>query len=39
MDPYVVSMVQAPDLKPIQTHKPVTLSQPMTTANAKGCSR
>jgi peptidoglycan glycosyltransferase len=35
MDPYVVSMVQAPDLKPIQTHKPVTLSQPMTAANAK----
>ena len=22
MDPYVVSMVQAPDLKPLQTHKP-----------------
>jgi penicillin-binding protein A len=35
MDPYVVSMVQAPDLKPIQTHKPVSLSQPMTAANAK----
>ena len=35
MDPYVVSMVQAPDLKPIQTHKPEVLSTPMTPANAK----
>jgi penicillin-binding protein A len=35
MDPYVVSMVQAPDLKPLQTHKPQVLSQAMTPANAK----
>ena len=26
MDPYVVSMVQAPDLTPIETHKPRVLS-------------
>jgi peptidoglycan glycosyltransferase len=35
MDPYLVSMVQAPDLKPLQTHKPQVLSQAMTPANAK----
>ena len=35
MDPYIVSMVQAPDLKPLQTHKPTVLSTPMTPANAK----
>ncbi len=35
MDPYVVSMVQAPDLKPLQTHKPVALSTAMTPTNAK----
>jgi peptidoglycan glycosyltransferase len=35
MDPYVVSMVQAPDLKPIQTHKPTALSTPMTPENAR----
>ncbi|HEY5821356.1 MAG TPA: penicillin-binding protein 2 [Propionibacteriaceae bacterium] len=35
MDPYVVSMVQAPDLKPMQTHKPTALSTAMTTSNAK----
>lgn len=35
MEPYVVSMVQAPDLKPIQTHKPTALSTAMTPANAR----
>jgi peptidoglycan glycosyltransferase len=35
MDPYVVSMVQSPDLKPMQTHKPTALSTAMTPANAK----
>jgi len=35
MDPYVVSMVQAPDLKPLETHKPAMLSRAMSTANAK----
>jgi peptidoglycan glycosyltransferase len=35
MDPYVVSMVQAPDLTPISTHKPAVLSTPMTPANAQ----
>ena len=34
MDPYLVSMVQAPDLTPIQTHKPSVLSTPMTPGNA-----
>ncbi len=34
MDPYLVSMVQAPDLTPIETHKPSVLSTPMTPANA-----
>ncbi len=34
MDPYVVSMVQAPDLKPIQTHKPKPLSVAMTPQHA-----
>jgi peptidoglycan glycosyltransferase len=35
MDPYVVSMVQGPDLKPISTTNPTKLSQAMTPANAK----
>lgn len=35
MDPYIVSRVQAPDLKPIQTHKPDVLSTAMTPENAK----
>ncbi len=35
MDPYVVSMVQSPDLKPMQTHKPTALSTAMTPAHAK----
>jgi penicillin-binding protein A len=35
MDPFVVSRVQAPDLKPIQTHKPEVLSTAMTPENAK----
>jgi peptidoglycan glycosyltransferase len=35
MDPFVVSRVQAPDLKPIQTHKPDVLSTAMTPENAK----
>jgi peptidoglycan glycosyltransferase len=34
MDPYVVAMVQAPDLKPIQTYKPTVLSTAMTPENA-----
>ena len=34
MDPYVVSMVQAPDLRPLQTHKPVALSTAMTPEHA-----
>jgi penicillin-binding protein A len=35
MDPYVVSMVQSPDLKPISTHKPQKLSDAMLPSNAK----
>jgi peptidoglycan glycosyltransferase len=35
MDPYLVSMVQAPDLKPLSTHKPTVLSEAMTPANAR----
>ncbi len=35
MDPYVVSMVQASDLKPIDTHEPEELSTPMTPENAR----
>lgn len=35
MDPYLVSTVQAPDLKPLSTHKPTVLSRAMTTENAK----
>ncbi|MDQ1483300.1 MAG: penicillin-binding protein, partial [Actinomycetota bacterium] len=35
MDPYLVSMVQSPDLNPLSTHKPTKLSQAMTAANAK----
>jgi len=34
MDPYVVSMVQSADLKPLVTHKPTLLSQSMTRENA-----
>ncbi len=35
MDPYLVAMVQAPDLKPIQTHKPSVLSTAMTPEHAR----
>ena len=35
MDPFVVSRVQAPDLKPIQTTKPAVLSTAMTPGNAQ----
>lgn len=35
MDPYVVSEVQAPDLKPLRTHKPKVLSRAMTPDNAR----
>lgn len=35
MDPYVVSQVQAPDLTPIDTHKPEALSRPLTPENAR----
>jgi peptidoglycan glycosyltransferase len=35
MDPYIVSMVQAPDLKPLETTKPTVLSRAMTTENAR----
>ncbi len=35
MDPYVVSSVQAPDLKPLLTHRTSPLSTAMTPANAK----
>ena len=34
MDPYVVSMVQAPDLKPLETHQPDVLSKPLTAEQA-----
>ena len=34
MDPYLVSMVQAPDLKPLETHKPEVLSTAMTPEHA-----
>jgi peptidoglycan glycosyltransferase len=34
MDPYLVSMVQAPDLKPLETHKPEVLSKPLTPEHA-----
>jgi peptidoglycan glycosyltransferase len=34
MDPYLVSMVQAPDLKPLQTTKPKVLSTPLTREHA-----
>ncbi len=34
MDPYVVSMVQSPDLNPLFTHRPTKLSQAMTEENA-----
>ena len=35
MDPYLVSMVQAPDLKPLETHKPEVLSTAMTPEHAE----
>ena len=35
MDPYVVSMVQGPDLKPLSTTKPTQLSRAMSADNAK----
>jgi peptidoglycan glycosyltransferase len=35
MDPYVVSMVQSPELKTLSTHKPTKLSQAMTPENAR----
>ena len=34
MNPYLVSMVQAPDLKPLETHKPEVLSKPLTPEHA-----
>ena len=34
MNPYLVSMVQAPDLKPLETHKPEALSTPLTPEHA-----
>ncbi len=34
MDPYVVSTVQAPDLKPIETHRPEVLSTPLNPEHA-----
>jgi peptidoglycan glycosyltransferase len=34
MDPYLVSMVQAPDLKPLETTKPEVLSTPITREHA-----
>ena len=36
MEPYVVSQVQAPDLNPIDTHRPRQLSQAMSADNARG---
>nr|WP_294693988.1 penicillin-binding protein 2 [uncultured Friedmanniella sp.] len=35
MDPYLVAMVQAPDLKPLSTHEPTVLSEAMTEKNAQ----
>ncbi|HET9650253.1 MAG TPA: penicillin-binding protein 2, partial [Microlunatus sp.] len=35
MDPYIVSMVQGPDLKPLQTTKPKVLSRAMSAENAR----
>ena len=35
MDPYVVSQVRSPDLRPIETHEPKALSTAMTSENAK----
>jgi penicillin-binding protein A len=34
MNPYIVSMVQAPDLKPLETHQPEALSTPLTPEHA-----
>ena len=39
MDPYLVSMVQAPDLKPLSTHEPRELSEAMTPENARKLQR
>ncbi len=39
MDPYVVSMVQAPDLKPLQTHEPKALSTAMSPENAQALQK
>jgi peptidoglycan glycosyltransferase len=35
MDPYIVSSVKAPDLKPIQTYRPTELSRALSDDNAK----
>jgi peptidoglycan glycosyltransferase len=35
MDPYLVSLVQSPDLRPLSTHKPRELSEAMTPENAR----
>ena len=35
MDPYVMSMAQSPDLKPISTHRPKVLSEAMLPGNAE----
>jgi peptidoglycan glycosyltransferase len=35
MDPYLVSMVQAPDLTPLQTHRRKVLSQAMAASDAR----
>jgi len=35
MDPYLVSMVQSPDLTPLSTHRPTVLSRAMSTENAE----
>jgi len=39
MDPYLVSLVQSPDLKPISTHKPQKLAEPMTPENAEALKK
>jgi penicillin-binding protein A len=35
MDPYIVSMVQAPDLKPLETTKPTVLARAMSASHAR----
>jgi peptidoglycan glycosyltransferase len=35
MEPYIVSQVQAPDLKVLSNHRPQELSEPMTPENAR----